>query len=100
MMANENLDTWKTTPAVINETVLAAKDFIEREIEKETWATVNKFIKSLFDDSRGFTNTQKQGVGQTTILKFLNGAENWKDGNWKQCYATPFDRKSTGDVSY
>lgn len=59
-----------------DETVWAAKDFIEKEINGKKWETVNKSIKSLFDDSRGFVNTQKQGIGQSILLRFLG--ENWK----------------------
>jgi len=91
MMANENLDTWKTTPSVINETVLAAKEFIEREIKNyKTWTEVNNtksYLINLLDRnlSEGkYQSLKKDGVGQTIILKFLNGADNWKDGNWKQ----------------
>lgn len=79
IMAEENLN-WTTTPAVINETVLAAKEFLDGELAKaETWAklkSTNKSISSLFEDEHGYRRA-KAGVGQTTILKFLGG-------NWKQ----------------
>lgn len=78
IMANENLDQWRPNTAIINETVLAAKEFLDAELAKyESWETLNEFIKSLFKDSRGFENAKHQGAGQTTILKFLGG-------NWKQ----------------
>lgn len=75
IMAEENLN-WSTSPMVINETVLAVKTFLDGELAESEWATLNKSIKSLFAESRGFENAKKQGVGQTTILKFLG--KNWR----------------------
>jgi hypothetical protein len=47
IMAEENLN-WTTSPAVVNETVLAAKEFLDAELAKyETWETSDKFIKGL-----------------------------------------------------
>jgi hypothetical protein len=37
----------------------------------------NKSISHLFDNAKSFSNAKRDGVGQTTILKFLGG-------NWKQ----------------
>ena len=79
IMANENLE-WNTSPAVINQTVLTAKEFLDKELAKyETWeeANVNKSINVLFASNRQFQQCKQEGVGQTTILKFLGG-------NWKQ----------------
>ena len=77
IMANENMEDWKTNAGVVVETVSAAKEFLDAELTKCTWKTLNKSIKSLFEDSRGFENAKHQGVGQTILLKFLGG-------NWKQ----------------
>jgi hypothetical protein len=78
VMANENMDEWKASPAVINETVLAAKEFIDAELAKyETWDTSNIFIKGLFPNQKAYETTKGMGAGQTTILAFLGG-------NWKQ----------------
>jgi len=79
IMAEENLN-WTTSPTVVNETVLAAKEFLDGELAKyETWNNVNKSIKVMFASNRQFQEVKKAGVGQTTILKFLGG--NWKQ--WK-----------------
>ena len=51
-----------------------AKDYLDGELAKyESWSNVNKNIniKSLFASGRQFENCKKNGVGQTTILKFL-----------------------------
>jgi ParB/RepB/Spo0J family partition protein len=78
IMANENLDDWRSTPAVINETVAVAKEFIDSEMAKaETLESANKSISGLFVDTHAFNTCKAQGAGQTTILKFLGG-------NWKQ----------------
>lgn len=78
IMANENLQDWQQSPAVINETVHAAKDYLDGELARcESWGDLNKTIKILFDTEHSFTQTKNHGVGQTTILKFLGG-------NWKQ----------------
>ena len=38
IMANENLDDWKTTPAIYTETVLVAKEYLDGELAKyESW---------------------------------------------------------------
>lgn len=66
-------------PVVINETVLVTKEFLDDELAKyATWAEcVNKSIKALFTGSKGdFKHCKQNGVGQTTILKFLG--KNWK----------------------
>lgn len=81
IMAEENLN-WNTTPEVINQTVESAKKFLDEKIKKyqvwEEMATANKSISSHFpQDPHKFGQIKSQGVGQTTILKFLGG-------NWKQ----------------
>ncbi|MCF7944426.1 MAG: ParB/RepB/Spo0J family partition protein [Spirochaetia bacterium] len=77
IMANENLDEWRHNTAVINETVLAAKTFLDGELAKDDkLGTSNSFIRGLFESQRAFETTKGLGVGQTTILKFLGGA--WK----------------------
>lgn len=80
IMANENMDEWRSSPAVINETVFAAKEFIDSELAKyETWEAyrLNKNINPIVSDAGNFTQVKKNGAGQTTILAFLGG-------NWKQ----------------
>ena len=56
------------------------KEFLDGELAKyESYLNVNKFInvKDLFSSDRQFKQCKQQGVGQTTILKFLGG--NWTD---------------------
>ncbi|MFA5376816.1 MAG: ParB/RepB/Spo0J family partition protein [Dehalococcoidia bacterium] len=78
IMANENMDDWKSSPAVVNETVSVAKEFIDAEMAKaESWETLNESIKRLFDSRASYSDARTKGAGQTTILKFLGG-------NWRQ----------------
>lgn len=80
IMAEENIE-WSTSPAVINETVLAVKTFLDAELAKyKMWedACANKsIITNLVDNAKAFIKLRKQKSGQTTILKFLGS-------NWKQ----------------
>ena len=85
IMANENMDDWKTTPAVIHETVLAAKEFIEKEIEQE-WKVLSNVIQNLFENEHGYKISRGKGVGWQTILRFLNG--NWKPWHIQQTLET------------
>lgn len=86
IMANENLDDWSLRPAVINETVLVAKEFLNRELAKyETWEALGKFNRRLIDKFN-FNKIKQQGVGHDTILKFLGG--NWKEWIVKQALDT------------
>ncbi len=60
------------------DTVLAAKEFLDGEIKKaEDLDHVDKSIKVIFQTNSQFQQVKKDGVGQTTLLKFLGG-------NWKQ----------------
>ena len=82
IMANENMDEWQSNTAVMLETVLTAKEFLESELAKyETWDKF-RIIKSNstifdFNEKETFTRAQEQGIGSPTILKFLGA-------NWKQ----------------
>lgn len=84
MMANENLDLYgKMTPAVLNETVLVAKEFLDRELAKyESWeeaVAADKFISGLFDNPiplDRFQQLKNKGVGRDTIQKFLGSKRN------------------------
>ena len=76
-MAHENLDTWKTTPAVVNETVRVTKEFLDMELAKaKNWKDLNESIRILFDTEHSFIQTKNRasGVGQTVILRFLGGS--------------------------
>jgi len=77
IMANENLDNWKTSPAVIMETVLVAKQYLDKELKKhKNWEAADKNIRRLIDNEGNFAQSKKHGVGRDTILKFLGS--NWK----------------------
>ncbi|MDD5459713.1 MAG: ParB N-terminal domain-containing protein [Phycisphaerae bacterium] len=79
IMADENLDYYKSNPLVVIETVRAAKAFIDGELAKyETWdsAMANRFISHIIDGAKSFSNIKRDGSGQTTILKFLG--KHWK----------------------
>jgi hypothetical protein len=70
-------------PGIIQDalnTLLVANEYLDGELAKyETYDQVNKNInlKNLIPDASNFGQLKKNGVGQTTILKFLGG-------NWKQ----------------
>ena len=77
-MAAENLHEWRTNPAVVNETIPAAKEFLDKELARcDKRNMANKFINRLFNNAKSFSNAKRDGVGQTTILKYLGN-------NWKQ----------------
>jgi hypothetical protein len=87
IMANENLDEWKTNPAVINETVLVAKEYLDGEFGKYTFETLpSDLIKLLDQKTEKAFNKTKAGVGQTTLLKFLGGT--WKQWVIQEALAT------------
>ena len=79
MMAEENLN-WTSSPAIVNETVRAAKKFLDDELAKcERLDRADKNISPLFTDEGNFQQCKQHGVGRDTILKFLGS--NWK--GWK-----------------
>jgi hypothetical protein len=57
----------------------AARDWLREQMEVE-WSKVNKSINLLFPNEQAFKTVKTQGVGQTTILKFLGG--DWKGWDW------------------
>jgi len=81
IMANENMATWKTSPAVLNETVLAVKTYLDTELAKyETWEELcsDNLIRTNLgiDSGHAFSKLKDKGVGRDTILKFLG--KGWK----------------------
>ena len=71
IMANENRDSWKCSPSVINETVWVVRDYLDKELKKyKTWESTPISMSSLFEDEHGWRRA-KAGVGEGTILKFL-----------------------------
>jgi len=89
IMANENLG-WNTSPAVINETILITKEFLDSELAKADYVTSNSSIRCLFGSKTAYTETKTKGVGQTTILKFLG--KNWKQWMVKEALETLKDK--------
>ena len=93
IMAEENLN-WSTSPAVIIQTVKAAKEFLDEELKKhknwESMKSTGNFASSLFEDEHGFRRS-KGGVGRDVLMKFLGG--NWR--SWVVRYATEILRDKT-----
>jgi hypothetical protein len=69
--------------AMLIETVRVARDYLKSELEKyESWENIcvnESIITKLVDNAKGWVKLRDQGVGQTTLLKFLG--RNWKQ--WK-----------------
>lgn len=79
IMAEENLD-WSTSPAVMTQTILTTKEFLDTELAKyETWKDFRSgdFANTLFlfENAGNFSRAKKEGVGRKTLCKFLGG--NW-----------------------
>jgi hypothetical protein len=86
IMAAENL-AWLTTPAVINQTVISVKKFLDSELAKyetlEELKMTDKFIGQLFENQKAFANAKREDhgfVGRSTIFKFLG--EHWRGKEW------------------
>jgi ParB/RepB/Spo0J family partition protein len=67
IMANENMDSWKSNPAVIMETVSAAKEFLDAELAK--YETLEQFMAGkntshIADSAKSFSNLKRDGVGR------------------------------------
>lgn len=76
IMANENLSDWAATPAVIKETVFAAKEFIDKGLQDcDSHINAQKPLNVKFDSDRQFKQCKRDGIGETTIKKFLGS--NW-----------------------
>jgi hypothetical protein len=103
MMANENLDTWKTTPAVINETVWATRDFLIKEFNKyskyeDLPEILNLLLEKKEDGSMrndrekriAFKQT-KNKIGAPTIKEFLGG--NWSQSTISIAISTIDDKE-------
>ena len=81
IMANENLDSWGTRPAIAIETVLAVKEYLDKCLQKYVdLAHVEEFFNMIFATDSQFQNCKKNGVGRTAIKKFLG--KTWEDKGW------------------
>ena len=81
IMANENMEFWGSNPAVINETVAAAKEFLDAELAKyETWSKAQEsYLLNLIDRNLTegkFQSLKQNGVDTPILVRFLGG--NWK----------------------
>ncbi|MFA5379016.1 MAG: ParB/RepB/Spo0J family partition protein [Dehalococcoidia bacterium] len=82
IMANENMAEWSANPAVMTETVLAARDFLDMELKQiHTWEQFRSY-KNKGSNFPGivvepeFRTIKSRGAGGETIMAFLGG--NWK----------------------
>jgi hypothetical protein len=81
IMANENMEDWKASPAVVNETVAEVKKFLDEKVRNSNSfsqfkARVSKSIHALFGNAGTYEQVKKNGVGWKAILAFLG--KNWK----------------------
>jgi len=75
MMVQENMTQRGVSVEMINGTIREVKEFLDGELAKyDDWDNVNEVINVLFGSTRQFQQCKRDGVGQTTILKFLKGA--------------------------
>jgi DNA repair exonuclease SbcCD ATPase subunit len=86
IMANENHEDWSLTPGLINETVRAAKVFLEKILsECDTFEDyknrVGNISHPIWETPQAFGSTKGQGVGWTVIQKLLGSG--WSEGNVK-----------------
>jgi hypothetical protein len=81
IMANENLDDWKMSVSVVNETVSAAKDFIEKTVKLAKSGQVRKNSEldsfcSLYSEKE--LNLINNGhISASNIVRFLG--TNWQE---------------------
>ena len=87
---------------VINETVLAVKEYLDAELAKcEKLECADNSIRALFKGKKGdFQHCKASGVGRETILKFLGG--NGKQGRIynRTKKAHGGDRKSSDQIDH
>ena len=77
IMAEENLN-WSTSPKVMTQTILAAKEFLDNELKK--YAHLNRaehMFSSLFSNEGNFQQSKQRGVGRSILVKYLGG--NWTE---------------------
>jgi len=77
IMAEENL-AWSTSPAIMTQTILTAKEFLDAELAKyDDLGHAGEIASMIFSTNSQFENCKKEGVGRHTLIKFLGG--NWTD---------------------
>lgn len=91
IMANENMAEWSASPAVMTETVLSARDFIDDVFSQvDTWEQF-RGDKNISPNFPGMTEPvyraiKSQGAGREAIMSFLGG--NWKKWMVQEALAT------------
>jgi len=106
IMANENMDSWGTRPAVVNETVQVAKEFLDEQLaEYDSFEKLPITLSVIFE---GHTRTDgtplnpkamfaaakrpdRGGAGRETIVKFLG--DNWKEWMVQEALQTMKDHE-------
>jgi len=85
IMAEENHDDYKMSPAALNETIKAVRDYLNKQVKGETWEVFRTGTEHLFDTEHGFKIAQGKGVGEDTIKRFLG--KNWSKSQIEQSIA-------------
>jgi len=75
IMANENMDDWKTDTSIIVETVSVAKDYLDGLLLND-WESLPNVRERVFESKEMFNQLKNNGVGTTIILRFLGSG--WK----------------------
>lgn len=100
IMAEENLD-WSTSPAIMTQTILTAKEFLDAELAKyKTWSDataadscLGEIFKEKVSEQR-WGQLRKSGVGRRTLGLFLGG--NWT--SWRVDVAMKLIRDDIVDI--
>lgn len=79
MMINENMSDWAADTVTINESVRAAKVFLDRELGKyKNWDEFRSGSNTLpISSEPEFRNIKSKGIGHNTLQKFMGS--NWKE---------------------
>ena len=83
-MANENHEDWSLTPGLINETVRAAKVFLEKILSEcdsfEDYKNRSTHLRRpIWETAQSFGSSKGKGVGWQAIRRFLG--DNWSQNN-------------------
>lgn len=78
IMANENKDDWSASPAIVNETIRAVKDYLDDYVKNsESPGKVFNNQLELFADEKEYRAAKKSGVNGKVIKRFLGSS--WSD---------------------
>jgi len=99
IMADENAEDYAMSPAVLNETILAVKCYLDNMLKTTIWQTSAPLMQGLLGSQRAFETAKGQGVGREIIKRFLG--KNWSMRKVEQALAqihadeeNRFDRKA------